>query len=42
MDYRCRIGSLGNSSTASGSSDPGGKVCLSYGLGRGHFFSCLL
>ena len=29
MDYRCRLGSLGNSSTALGSSDPEGTVCLS-------------
>ena len=31
MDYWCRLGSLGNLSIASGSSDPGGTVDQSIG-----------
>ena len=38
MDYRCRLGSLGNSYTASGRSDPGEAVGPSYILGRQDFF----
>ena len=40
MDYRCRLGSLGNSSTASGSSDPLMTEGPSYKLGRQYFFFC--
>ena len=38
MDYRCRFGSLGNSSTALGRSDPGGDEGWSYCLGHRDFF----
>ena len=34
MDYRCKLGSLGNSSIALGRRDPGGTVGSSYSLGR--------
>ena len=33
-NYRCRLGSLGMSSTATGSSDPGGTVDPNYSIGR--------
>ena len=44
MDYRCRFGSLCNSSTASGRSDPGETVAPSYCLGLRYVFfhSCPL
>ena len=35
MDYMCRLGLLGNSSTASWSNDPGGTVGLGYSLAVG-------
>ena len=38
MDYRCRLGSLGNSCTSSECSDLEGTVGLSYSLGRLDFF----
>ena len=38
MDYWCMLGSLGNSTTASGHSDSGGMVGPSYSLGRRTFF----
>ena len=38
MEYRCRIGLLYNSSTASGRGDPEGTVGPSYSLGRRDFF----
>ena len=38
MDYRCRLGPLGNSYIASGRRDPWGTVGSSYSLGRHDFF----
>ena len=38
MDYMCRLGSLGNSSTASGSSDPMGKQVRATFRPRGAYF----
>ena len=41
MDYRCRIYSLSNSSTASGSSDPGGTAGPSFSQAVGTFISAI-
>ena len=40
MDYVCRLGSLGNSSTASGSSD--GRRVVSYAVGTSFFVPSVL
>ena len=37
-NYRCRLGSLGNSFTASGRSDPEWTIGLSYSVGGQDFF----
>ena len=38
MDYWCRLGSLSNASSASGSSNPGGTVGPSYSFAAGPSF----
>ena len=42
MDYRSRLGLLGNSPAASGSSDPGGRKARAVFRSSGLFFSCSL